>query len=293
MRKIAILSQKGGVGKTTTSANLGQALAMDGQNVLLIDLDPQSHLTLHLGQDPQADVPNVYHLLTEGRPVEECLRRLRPALDLVSSHIDLAAAEMELVSVVGREVLLRDALSACRGRYDFVILDCPPSLGLLTLNGLCAATEVLVPLQPHFLALQGLGKLLETVRLTGSRINRSLTVTGVLLCIYDAGTRLAGEVVADLRAFLESSRSQSVPWKDAVIFDTVIRRNIRLAECPSHGQSIFEYAPNSNGAKDYAALAEEILGKKGTGASCPQGSEESSQRKLPTPFSTPFSSEGV
>jgi chromosome partitioning protein len=197
--------------------------------------------------------------------VDQCRRRAADRLDFVPSHIDLAAAEMELISIVGREVILRDALGPCEADYDFVFMDCPPSLGVLTLNGLCAATEVFIPLQGHFLALQGLGKLLETVRLVADRINPQLSVTGVLLCMYDSGTRLAAEVVEDLRSFLASSRSEDVPWKDAVIFETVIRRNIRLAECPSHGKTIFDYEPNCHGAKDYDALAGEILGRTAEG----------------------------
>ena len=261
MRRIAIMNQKGGVGKTTSAVNLGHALARRGKRVLLVDLDPQSHLSLHVGYDPGQTEATMYHLLTAGKTLGECRQQAMEGVDFVPSHIDLAAAEMELVSMVGREVILRDALRECEGQYDFVFTDCPPSLGVLTLNGLCAATEVFVPLQGHFLALQGMGKLFETVRLVSDRINPALLVTGILLCMYEAGTRLAGEVVADLRSFLEEGRSQDVPWKDAVIFETAIRRNIKLAECPSHGMSIFDYEPNCNGARDYEALALEILGK--------------------------------
>lgn len=261
MRTIAIINQKGGVGKTTSAVNLGYALARRGKRVLLIDLDPQSHLSLHLGHEPDRATASTYHLLTAGGSLDHCRLRATDRVDFVPSHIDLAAAEMELVSVVGREVILRDALGGCSEDYDFVFMDCPPSLGVLTLNGLCAATEVFVPLQGHFLALQGMGKLLETVRLVADRINPPLSVTGILLCMYDGGTKLAGEVVADLRSFLDAGRSQDVPWKDAVIFRTVIRRNIKLAECPSHGKSIFDYEPNCNGALDYDALAREVLGE--------------------------------
>jgi chromosome partitioning protein len=260
MRRIAIINQKGGVGKTTTTANLGVALARLGQRVLVIDIDPQSHLTLHLGQEPNPDRLNVYHLLTQHKSVGDCLDRISEHLDLIGSHIDLAAAEIELVGVVGREQILRDALEGCEDQYDYLLIDCPPSLGLLTLNALCAAHEVFIPLQPHFLALQGLSKLLETIQLVQSRINPNLTVSGVVLCMYDAGTRLAGEVIDDLRGFFSESRDQEVPWSDARIFETVIRRNIRLAESPSHGRSIFDYAPSSNGSKDYAALCREVCG---------------------------------
>ncbi|MFH0983235.1 MAG: ParA family protein, partial [Planctomycetota bacterium] len=160
-----------------------------------------------------------------------------------------------------REVILRDALAAMQREYEFVFIDCPPSLGLLTVNALTAAGEVLVPLQPHFLGLQGVGRLFETVALVHDRLNPKLVVTGVLLCLYEAGTRLAAEVVDDLRQFIEKARGTGVPWSEARIFDTVIRRNIKLAECPSHGLTIFDYEPRSHGAADYSRLAQEVLGE--------------------------------
>jgi chromosome partitioning protein len=164
-----------------------------------------------------------------------------------------------LVSVVGREVILRDALDTLDGKHDVALIDCPPSLGILTLNALSAADEVLIPLQPHFLALQGLAKLLDTVSLVQARINPRLVVCGIVLCLFEAGTRLAGEVVDDLRSFLDESRDSDVPWSRARVFKTVVRRNIKLAECPGHGASIFDYAPKSNGARDYLALADELI----------------------------------
>jgi chromosome partitioning protein len=259
MRTIAVINQKGGVGKTTTVANLGAALATAGRRVLLLDLDPQTHLTLTFNTAPPSDQPSIYDILTDGAAVDKVVTEVRPNTWLLPSHINLAAAEMELVSVVGREVLLRDALAKLHGRYDFLLIDCPPSLGLLTINALTAAEEVLIPLQPHFLALQGVGKLFETVALVRDRLNPALKVSGILLCLYEAGTRLAAEVVDDLRQFLEKSRGTGVPWADARIYETVIRRNIKLAECPSHGLTIFDYEPRSHGAVDYSALAQEIL----------------------------------
>ncbi|NLX12525.1 MAG: ParA family protein [Phycisphaerales bacterium] len=266
MRRIAIINQKGGVGKTTTTVNIGVALARAGHRVLLIDLDPQAHLTLHLGQDPGAGQLGTYELLTGSASFAKARRKAGQNLWLVGSSIDLAGAEVELVSVVGREVILRDLLDQHVGagrdhhrpQYDYVLIDCPPSLGVLTLNGLCAAGEVFIPLQPHYLALQGLGKLLETISLVNKRINPGLLVSGVVLCMYDAGTKLAGEVVQDVRTFFGEAKDQDLPWRATRIFDTVIRRNIKLAEAPSYGQSIFDYAPDSNGAKDYARLAAEI-----------------------------------
>ncbi len=260
MRKIAVINQKGGVGKTTTCCNVGAALTFAGRSVLLIDLDPQAHLTMHFGIEPDADKPSIYDVLTDRTPIEQAAVDVGENLRLVPSHIDLAAAEMELVSVVGREVILREAIQALDRQYDFILVDCPPSLGVLTINGLVAMSEVLIPMQAHFLALQGMGKLLESVRLIKARINPELAVTGVIFCMYESGTRLAAEVAGDLGAFLESSRGNGDPWSEARLFDTVIRRNVKLAECPSHGQTIFDYAPRCNGVQDYAALAAELLG---------------------------------
>lgn len=259
MTTIAVINQKGGVGKTTTTANLGAALVQNNKRVCLMDLDPQAHLTLTLGVEPGAG-PGAYELLTGSTTLADTVVEVKPGLTLIPSSIDLAAAEVELVSTVGREQILRDLLANQQNNYDFVMIDCPPSLGLLTLNALCAAQEVIIPLQPHFLALQGLGKLLETISLVHKRINPALKVCGIVLCMYETGTRLASEVVADLETFLTQSRGTNQPWSQASILQTVIRRNVKLAECPSHGASIFDYEPASNGARDYAMLAEEFLG---------------------------------
>ncbi len=258
MRRIAVINQKGGVGKTTTAVNLGAALAREGKRVLLIDLDPQSHLTLHVGVDPATRPAGAYEALIQSTPLDEIRRTVADNLWLVGSHIDLAAAEVELVSVIGREVILRDLLDAHRADYDYVIMDCPPSLGVLTLNALAAANEIFIPLQPHYLALHGLSKLLETVSLVARRINPALRVTGVVVCMYEAGTRLATEVLEDVQSFLRAAEGGGEPWAGARVFRTVIRRNIKLAECPSHGKTIFDYEPKSNGAEDYAALAVEV-----------------------------------
>jgi chromosome partitioning protein len=259
MRRIAIINQKGGVGKTTTAVNLAAALARAGQRVCVLDLDPQAHATTHLGVEPDGTAPSIYDVLIDLRPLAEVRRQVGDNLWLVASDINLAAAEVELAGVVGREVILRDLLGADDGPYDYVLMDCAPSLGVLTLNALAAATEVFIPLQPHFLALHGLGKLLETTALVSKRINAHLHVTGVILCLHESATKLSQEVQRDLEAYLERSRGQNVPWSKAKVFETRIRRNIKLAECPSFGKSIFGYAPSCNGAEDYAALAEEVM----------------------------------
>lgn len=261
MRRIAVLNQKGGVGKTTTTVNLAAALANEGKKVLVLDLDPQAHATLHLGLLPGRSGPSLYEVLTQNLPLAQVRRQVAPNLHICGSHIDLAAAEVELIGTVGREVILRDQLEADSENYDFVVMDCPPSLGILTINALSAAREVFIPLQAHFLALHGLSKLLETIHLVSKRINRELKVGGVVLCLYDAGTRLGGEVIEDLDRYFDGRRNQSAPWAEAKVFRTRIRRNIRLAECPSFGQSIFQYAPTSRGAEDYASLAAEVLGR--------------------------------
>lgn len=263
MRRIAVINQKGGVGKTTTTANLGAALASNGLRVLLVDLDPQGHLTLHYGIELKDGQPSVYDLLTSAMPVREVLQKPRERIGLIPADIDLAGAETELVSVTGREVLLREALEPLASEYDVMLIDCPPSLGVLTINALVAAGEVMIPLQAHFFALQGLGKLLDTVSLVRQRINRDLRVGGIVLCLHEANTRLATEVGEDLRKFIESGRGTKSAWSQTKIYSTPIRRNIKLAESSSFGQTVFDYAPECNGAVDYARLAQEMMSEFG------------------------------
>jgi chromosome partitioning protein len=272
MRSIAIINQKGGVGKTTTAVNLSAALARAGKRVGLIDIDPQAHASLHLGLDPRSSVPTVYDVLTGDTRMGELWQRAgavpdaAPAaktadgdLRIAASHIDLAAAEVELAGVVGREVILRDKLAEAADEFDYVLIDCPPSLGILTINALAAVDDVFLPLQPHFLALHGLSKLLKTIGLVHERLNDRLQLAGVVLCLYESGTKLASEVSRDVEQFFRDARKGGRAWSAVRLFETRIRRNIRLAEAPSFGQSIFEYAPNSPGAEDYRALGGEVL----------------------------------
>jgi chromosome partitioning protein len=260
MRSIAIINQKGGVGKTTTAVNLSAAMARAGQRVGLVDIDPQAHASLHLGADPQAKVPTVYDLLTSETKMSQLWQPAGENLSVAASHIDLAAAEVELAGVVGREVILRDKLAEAADQFDFVLIDCPPSLGILTINALAAVDDVFLPLQPHFLALHGLSKLLKTIGLVRDRLNERLELAGVVLCLYESGTKLAAEVSQDVEQFFREARqSQNRAWSAVRLFETRIRRNIRLAEAPSFGQSIFDYAATSPGAEDYRALGGEVL----------------------------------
>jgi len=260
MRVIAFMNQKGGVGKTTTTANLGAALAERGHRVCLIDLDPQAHLTINYGLDPKPEVKSLYNVLVEEAPLAEALHAVGERLWLVPSSIDLAAAEVELVTVLGREMLLKNAIDGAGVEYDFILMDCPPSLGLLTINALCAASEVIIPMQPHFLPLQGVAKLLETVQLVNKRMNPRLKVTGIVLTMYDSQTKLTSEVVGELSSFITAAQGKMLPWSGARMYASRIRRNIKLAECPSFGQTILTYDSSSNGATDYRALANEVAG---------------------------------
>lgn len=260
MRSIATINQKGGVGKTTTAVNLSAALARMGQRVCVIDLDPQAHASLHLGLSPADSALSTYGVLTGDVTLEQARVKVAENLWVIPAHLDLAAAELELAGEVGREIILRDKFAEDDAQFDFLILDCPPSLGVLTLNALTAAKEVFLPLQPHFLALHGLSKLLRTLELVAKRLNPKLRLTGIVYCMYESGTRLAAEVSSDVQDFFDSLHASDSVWNRARTFNSRIRRNIRLAEAPSFGQSIFDYAPSSHGAEDYQALAIEVMG---------------------------------
>jgi chromosome partitioning protein len=198
-------------------------------------------------------------MLVEQKPIADVIQPAGERISVIPSSIDLAAAEVEMVSVLGRESILKKRLAEAQADYDFVLLDCPPSLGLLTINALAAASEVIIPMQAHFLALQGVAKLLETVQLVQRRLNPNLKVSGIVLTMFDSNTKLSNEVVAELERFITDAKDKQLPWSQTKIFKTRIRRNIKLAESPSFGQTILTYGPDSNGASDYRALAAEVI----------------------------------
>lgn len=256
----ALLNQKGGVGKTTSTVSIGAAIALLGRRTLLIDLDPQAHLSLHLGVDGSSVGKTVYDALVEPDcDIRECLVQVRDNLWLLPSTTDLAGAETELAAHPDRNRILRERFEEIRGEFDFVLIDCPPSLSVLTLNGLCLADEVVVPMQAQFLAMQGLTKLLETVEILTQSLNPTLKVGGVVLCMHETQTSHSREVVQELAGFFDEHVGSGMPWDGAKVFMPAVRRNIKLAEAPSFGQTIFDYAPWCPGAIDYRALGERFV----------------------------------
>ncbi len=256
-RVIAIANQKGGVGKTTTAINLGASLAVAEHRVLVVDMDPQGNATSGVGIAASPEHVTVYDVLVGGREAAEAVIEAVQFqfLDFLPSTRDLVGAEIELVGVFSRETLLRRALQPIRERYDYVLIDCPPSLGLLTLNTLTAADSVLIPIQCEFYALEGLSQLLNTVRLVQRALNPRLQIEGVLLTMFDRRLNLSRQVAAEAREY----------FRDRV-YRTAIPRNIRLAEAPSFGQSILQYDVLSQGAQSYLALAKELLMARGPAA---------------------------
>jgi chromosome partitioning protein len=245
----AVANQKGGVGKTTTTVNLGACLAAAGRRVLLIDLDPQGNATSSLGLDKRSQAASTYHALLHAAPLPELIVPAgRERLALVPSTTHLAAAEVELVELPGRERRLASALDAVRDDYDLILIDCPPSLGLLTVNALAAADGVLVPIQCEFLALEGLMQLTQSIDLVRRTLNPRLDITGVVMTMYDGRLRLSAQVVEEVRRYFPTR-----------LFQTLIPRSIRLSEAPSYGQPIREYDPGSRGAEAYAALMDEYV----------------------------------
>jgi len=247
---IAIANQKGGVGKTTTAINLGASLAVAERRTLVVDIDPQGNATSGLGVENRDQLPNVYDVLVNGRPVADCVTSSVhfEHLDLLPSTRNLVGAEIELVDTGDRERVLRRALDQVRDRYDFILVDCPPSLGLLTLNTLTAADSVLIPIQCEFYALEGLSQLLNTIRLVQKGLNPELEIEGVLLTMYDKRLNLSRQVAAEAREYFGSK-----------VYRTRIPRNVRLAEAPSFGEPIVLYDALSAGAQGYLALAKEIV----------------------------------
>ena len=248
-RIIAIVNQKGGVGKTTTTINLAAALTLRGKKVLLIDLDPQGNAATGLGIPRASRDVTVYDIFVDEASIEAAsMVTSVEGLSLVPSHMDLAGVELELGDRAGRTTILQRALDAVQGEYDYVLIDCPPSLNLLTVNALTAARSVVVPLQCEFFALEGLSQLLQTVEMAKAQINPALVIDGVIMTMYDKRNRLSAQVAADVRKHLGRA-----------VFKTIIPRNVRIAEAPSFGKPVLNYAPSSAGSKAYIALADEVL----------------------------------
>lgn len=248
-RVIVVANQKGGVGKTTTAINLSACLAETGKKVLAIDMDPQGNMTSGLGVDKDATEKTAYELLLGEVKLEECLQKsVVDNLDLLASNINLAAAEIELIGEEEKEFILQRGLEAVRDQYDYIIIDCPPSLNVLTINAMCAADTVLVPIQCEYYALEGLSQLIHTINLVQERLNPNLEIEGVVFTMYDARTNLSLQVVENVKSNLHQT-----------IYKTIIPRNVRLAEAPSHGMPITLYDSKSAGAESYRLLAEEAI----------------------------------
>ena len=259
-RVIALLNQKGGVGKTTSTVNLGAAFARYGQRVLLVDLDPQSNLSLHFGVESGPEQRTIRDLLLDPTcRIEDAVQTARPGLDFIPAVTELALVEGELAQQEGMQTVLRSKLEPVYGNYDVVLLDCPPSLGVLSVNALTVADEVFVPMQAHYLPLRGLEKLLQTVHLISQGLNPTIRVTGILLCMHDGSSSHARAVIGEIESQLAQFRGMDVPWSTATVLDPPVRRNIKLAEAPSFGQTIFDYAPKCPGADDYRRIAEQLL----------------------------------
>lgn len=248
---IAVANQKGGVGKTTTSINLAASLGVLEKKTLIVDADPQANATSGVGFDPRNVRTSIYEcIINQVEPKDIILNTKNPNLDIMPAHIDLVGAEIEMINLPNRERMMLMALNKIRDQYDFIIIDCSPSLGLITINSLAAADSVIVPVQCEYFALEGLGKLLNTIKIVQTRINQELSIEGMLLTMYDQRLRLANQVVEEVKMHFQQ-----------LVFDTIIHRNTRLGEAPSHGESIIMHDAASTGAVNYLNLAREILQK--------------------------------
>ena len=250
-RIIAIANQKGGVGKTTTAINLSACLADKGKKVLAVDMDPQGNMTSGLGLDKEFLEKTVYDMIIGESDIEEVLQKeTMENLDVLPTNIDLSAAEIELIDVENKEFIVRNSIQKIRDNYDFVIIDCPPSLSMLTINAMTTADSVLVPIQCEYYALEGLSQLIHTVELVKDRLNPDLEIEGVVFTMYDARTNLSLQVVENVKDNLQQN-----------IYKTIIPRNVRLAEAPSYGMPINQYDPKSAGSESYMRLADEVISK--------------------------------
>lgn len=251
-RIISVANQKGGVGKTTTTVNLGASLAFMGKKILLVDIDAQGNATSGMGIRKPDVTHDIYDVLVNEVPIKEAIfPSSRENLDIVPATLQLAGAEIELTSMMARESRLKMALNEVKEQYDFILIDCPPSLGHLTINAFTASDSILIPVQCEYYALEGLSQLLNTVRLVQKHFNPELEIEGVLLTMYDARTNLGAEVVEEVRRYFQEK-----------VYETIIPRNIRLSEAPSHGMSIIDYDIRSKGAEVYQALAKEVLNRE-------------------------------